>query len=111
MNGHFDIAFPADGHQRLQKILQVFPELFPRDGSVGLKQFVQPGHPLRFPAGEGEAVEIVQDIVGHFLRVVVDPGRLIKQGGGAVPHGVEKIGAGPVEDRHKIVADHLYPEP
>ena len=110
VNGHLDVALVAHGHQLLQEVLQVLPQLLLGHRAVHLKQLVQAGHPLRLPAGEGHAVEVLQDIVGHGLGVVLDQVLLIVQGGGAVGQGVEQVSAGPVKDRHEVVADHLHAE-
>ena len=53
MDGHLDVALAAGGHDRLQEVLQVIPQLLLGDGGVGLEQLVQLGHALRLPAGEG----------------------------------------------------------
>ena len=53
---------------------------------------IQLGHALRLPAGERHAVEILQNIPGHLLIVVLDLGLFIEQSRGTVPHGMEQIG-------------------
>ena len=50
------------------------------------------------------------DIIRHLLGVLLDLGRLVVQGGGAVPYRVEQVGPRPVEHWHKVVADDLHPE-
>ena len=56
-------------------------------------------------------MEVVQDIIRHLLRVVMNLIRLIVQSRGAVSHGMEQICPRPVEHRHEIIADDLYSEP
>ena len=110
MDGHLDVALVAHRHQLLQEVLQVLPKLLLGHGAVHLEQLVQAGHTLRLPAGEGHAVQVLQDIVRHGTGVILDQVLLIEQGGGAVGQGVEQVGAGPVEDGHEVVADHLHAE-
>ena len=112
VDGHLDVALMAHRHQGLQEVLQVLPQLFLGDGGVGLEQLVQLGHALRLPAGEGHVVLLgeAHDVLGHGLVVALDHVLLVVQGGGAVPHRVEQIGAGPVEDGHEVVADDLHAE-
>ena len=47
------------------------------DGLIGLEELVQLGHPLRLPAGKGQAVEVLQDVAGHLLVVLLDFGLLV----------------------------------
>ena len=113
MNRHLDIALMAGGHDGLQEVLEVVPQLLLGDGLVLLKQLVQPGHPLRLPAGEGHVVLLreAHDIVRHLFRVLFNFRRLVIERRGAVPHGVEQVSAGPVEHRHEVVADDLDAKP
>ncbi len=112
MDGHFDTALPAGGHDGLQEVFQVIPQLFLGDGLVLLKQLIQLGHTLRLPAGEGHVVLLSEghDVIRHLLGVLVDFGRLVIQRRGAVPHRVEQVRPSPVEHRHEVVADHLHPK-
>ncbi len=104
---HFDAGFLTGRHDTLQEILEVFPQLFLGDGRIVGKQLVQLRHALRLPAGEGHAVQVFQNILGHLLIIVLDTGLFIEQRGRAVPYGVEQVGACPVENGHEIVGDDL----
>ena len=110
MDSHLDIALVAGGHDGLQEILEVFPQLLLGHGGVGLEQLIELVHPLRLPAGEGHVVLLgeAHDVVGHGLVVVLDHVLLVKQSGGAVADRMEQVGAGPVKDGHEIVADDLH---
>ncbi len=112
MHGHLDAGLMADGHDRLEEVLEIRPEFFLGHILVLLEQLVQLCHALRLPAGEGHVVLLreAHDVVGHLLRVVLDHVLLIEQGRGAVAHRVEEVAAGPVEDGHEIVADDLHAE-
>ena len=112
MDGHLDIALVTGGHDSFQEVLQVLPQLFFGDRSVSLEQLIQLCHTLGFPAGEGHVVLLGEghDVLSHGLVVVLDLCLLVEQSGGTVAHGMEQIGAGPVEDRHEVVADDLDTE-
>ena len=77
---------------------------------VSLEQLVQLGHTLRLPAGEGHIILFseVQNVLCHSVVVILDHILFIEQRSRAVAHFVEQIGAGPVKNRHKVIADHLY---
>ena len=109
MDGHLDVALAAGGHEGFQEVLQILPQLLLGDRGIGLKQLVQLSHTLRLPAGEGHVVLLgeVQDILGHSLVIVLDHILLIEQGGGAITDRVEQVSAGPVKDRHEVIADNL----
>ena len=102
----------AGGHQCFQEVLQVFPQLFLGDRGVSLEQLVQLCHALRLPAGEGHVILLSEghDVLSHSLVIALDLILLIEQCSGAVAHGVEQIGTGPVEHRHEVVADDLDTE-
>ena len=112
MDRHLDVALAAGGHDGLEEVFEVIPQLLLGDGGVGLEQLVQLGHALRLPAGEGHVVLLgkFENVVCHALVVVLDQILLIEQGGGAVADGVEQVGAGPVKDGHEVVADGLDAE-
>ena len=112
VDGHFDVALLAGGHDGLQKVFQVRPQLFVVDAFVRTEQLVQLGHALGLPAREGHMVLFgeVQNVLGHGVVIVLDHILLVEQGGGAVAYGVEQIGTSPVEDGHEVVADHLNSE-
>jgi hypothetical protein len=112
MDSHFDAALMAGGHQCFQEVLQVFPQLFLGDRGVSLEQLVQLCHALRLPAGEGHVILLSEghDVLSHSLVIALDLILLIEQCSGAVAHGVEQIGTGPVEHRHEVVADDLDTE-
>ena len=112
MDGHLDVALAAGGHQSFQEVLQVLPQLFLGDRSIGLEQLVQLCHTLGLPAGEGHVVLLgeAQDVVGHGLVIVLDHVLLVEQSSGAVADGVEQVGTGPVKDGHEVVADDLDTE-
>ena len=112
VDGHLDVALLTGGHNGLQEVLQVGPQLLVVHIGVVLEQLVQLGHTLGLPAGEGHVVLLgeVQDVLGHGVVVVLDHALLIEQGGGAVADLVEQVGTGPVEDGHEVVADDLDAE-
>lgn len=112
MDGHLDVALVAGGHDGLQEVFEVVPQLLLGDGAILLKQLVQLGHPLRLPAREGHIVLLgeTHDVIRHLLGVLFDLGRLVVQCGGAVSHRVEQVGAGPVKHGHKVVANYFYPK-
>ena len=112
MDRHLDVALAAGGHDGLEEVFEVIPQLLLGDGGVGFEQLVQLGHALRLPAGEGHVVLLgeFENVVCHALVVVLDQVLLIEQGGGAVADGVEQVGAGPVKDGHEVVADDLDTE-
>ncbi len=112
MDGHFDVALVAGGHQSFQEVLQVLPQLFLGDRGVGLEQLVQLCHALRLPAGEGHVILLGEghDVLSHSLVIALDLVLLVEQCSGAVAYGVEQVGTGPVEDGHEVVADDLDTE-
>ena len=79
------------------------------DAGISLEQLVQLRHALRLPAREGHVVLLgeAHDIIRHGLVIILDHILLIEERSRAVADRVEEIGAGPVKDRHEVVADHL----
>ena len=110
MDGHFDAGFVAGRQDGLEEIPEVFPQLLLGDRLVRLEQLVELCHALRLPAGEGQAVQVVEDVACHLLVVVLDFALLVVQGGGAVRQGMEQVGACPVKDGHEVVGDDLNAE-
>ena len=112
VNGHFDIALMADGHELFEEVLEVFPELLLGDGLILFKQLIELCHALGLPAREGHMVLFgeTHDVVRHLLRVVLDHVLLVEKRRGAVTHGVEHVGTRPVEDGHEVIADDLHTE-
>ena len=58
MNCHIDIVFVTDGHDALQKILQIFEELFIGYVLIHFKEFLDVRHALGFPAGKNRTVGV-----------------------------------------------------
>ena len=112
VDGHLDVTLVAGGHQSLEEVLQVLPQLLLGDRGVGLEQLVQLCHALRLPAGEGHVVLLGEghDVLSHSLVIALDLVLLVEQCGRAIAYRVEQIGAGPVEDGHEVVADDLDAE-
>ena len=112
VDGHFDVALAAGGHQCFQEVLQVLPQLLLGDRSVSLEQLVQLCHALGLPAGERHVVLLGKghDVIGHGLVVILDHVFLVEQSRGTITDGVEQVGTGPVKDGHKVVADDLDTE-
>ena len=110
VDGHFDVALTAGGHNCLQEILQVCPQLFFGDVCIRLEEFVQLRHSFRFPTREGHIVFFreIQDILRHRVVIVLDHSLFIEKGGRAVPYFVEQITTGPVKNRHKVITNHLH---
>ncbi len=110
MDRHLDPCLVAGRHDRLQEIFQVFPQLFLGHRAVCLEQFVQLRHPLRLPSRKCHSVQIVQDVIRHFLIIVLNPVLFVEQRRGAVLQRVEQICPGPVKNGHKVVGHDLHAE-
>ena len=110
VDGHFDVALTAGGHNCLQEILQVCPQLFFGDVCIRLEEFVQLRHSFRFPTREGHIVFFreIQDILRHRVVIVLDHSLFIEKCRRAVPNLVKQITARPVKNRHKVIANNFY---
>ena len=78
MDCHFDAGLPACGHNGLQKILEILPEPFLGHGLVFFKKLVQLLHAFGLPAGEGQSMEVFQNVLCHFLIIVLNLGLFVK---------------------------------
>ena len=109
---HLDVALAAGGHYSLKEIFKILPELFVVNALVSLEELVELRHSFGLPAGEGHIVLLgeVENVLCHRVVIVLDHVLFVEQSGRAVAYGVEQIGARPVEDWHKVVADDLDAE-
>ena len=108
VNGHLHLVFFACGHDGLQKIDQVFPQLFLVHIAVSGKQLFQVHQPLRFPAGQHMAPGVClhggEQPVGVHR---VDRPLIVGQHGGSVGARLGQVGPGPVKHGHEIVTDQV----
>ena len=110
MNGHLDAGLMTGGHNGLQEVLQVFPQFLFSYRLVGFKELFQLSQTLRLPTGHGKAFAFFNNIVRHLHGIFFDQVLLIEQRSGTICHGMIQIGAGPVEDGHKVVSYNLNTE-
>ena len=108
MDGHVDIVFVADRHDAFQEIFQVGKQLFFIDILIHGEKVFDFLHALRFPAGHDRAVGIAGNGCKHIFRIqFVHCFLSIGKNGGAVRAYSGKFGPCPVENGHKVVADHM----
>ena len=110
MDRKLDIGLAAGGHKRIEEVLKVGPELLLRHVLICVKELRKVSHALRLPSGHREALALLCDVLGHFLRVGHDLVLLVVHGSRAVLIGMEELGSCPVEYGHEVVADHLHAE-
>ena len=140
MDGHADARFLADGHDLVEKVVQVLPQAGVVDALIAFEHVLellrrQVVHRAGKPQQDGirqrtaalpvqgleEAARPVQGLRGI---VPFRPGALqneqvegshtggiIFQHAAAVFHRKSQIGARPVQNGHEVVADHLHPGP
>jgi len=110
VDGHLHIVLLADGNHCLQEILQVAEQVLMGDIPVLGKQALELRHAFRFPARHLKLPCPLLDLIREGLWVgdAVNDCLIIGQDCGAVGPRLGQISAGPVKNRHKVVADHLY---
>ena len=108
MDRHFNVVLFADRLDGLQKIHQVVEEYVRVHVLIQLEQLLDAGHALRLPSGQLEAVGLLAHGLKHVLRIqLVDLLLVVGQNRGTVRAHLRQVGTGPVEHRHKVVANHM----
>ena len=103
MDGHVHAALRRRGDDSLQEVFQIRPQVLLCQSLILSHHIPQllPGV-AGVPARQSQiAVTLQRVYLIHLLLIV-------HQGGGAVGQHMVQLGAGPVEHRHKVVADALH---
>ena len=110
MAGHLHAHFLAGGDDAVQEVLEVLPELGLVDVLVDGQHPLQIRQTLRLPAGQGDAVAVIQSLLHQIHRGHLSQFLLVEvQGVGTVLGDLPgQIGAQPVKHRHEVVDDDLH---
>ena len=108
MDCHFNIVLVAYRHDCLQEVDKIIEQSLRVHILVESEQFLHMGKTLRLPARHHGAVHITCDGIKHLLWIDGIHGCLhISKYRGAVRTLAGKLGTGPVENRHEVVADKM----
>ncbi|CAM2145260.1 hypothetical protein PT2222_170048 [Paraburkholderia tropica] len=100
MDRHLDAAFGGHGHDRLEKVFEVLPQPRFVDLAIVREQRLQLLRAItRVPARQRNALARIDAL--HFRGAERETGRTVFE-------RLRQFGAGPVEHRHEVVADHLH---
>ena len=105
MNCHINVVFVTDRHDSFQEVFQIGKECFLVHILVHFKELLDFRHALTFPAGQDKTIGVGGNGIKHFHRIdAVHSLLAISKYRGAVRAYSCKLSAGPVKDRHEIVA-------
>ena len=105
MNCHINVVFVTDRHDSFQEVFQIGKECFLVHILVHFKELLDFCHTLRLPAGKDKTIGVGGNGIKHFHRIdAVHSLLAISKYRGAVRAYSCKLSAGPVKDRHEIVA-------
>lgn len=72
MNSHFHANLFTHRNDTLKEVDQIGTQRLIVHVFVFREQFLHAGQTFRFPAGQGEAVRIIQHLAHHLLKTLVD---------------------------------------